>query len=94
MVKGVQKQDRQCTYNVTLRCVYETIIVAGKKISITYCECVSVCACGCVRTCVCVGARALACASARVALLIQHATRRHIVICSSSGSNTFFDTIS
>ena len=39
-----------------------------------------------------VGARALtlACACARVALLIQHATRRHIVICGVSGSPHFW----
>ena len=53
----------------------------GKAIIITYSERESVC----VRACVCgwvgVGARARACACARVALLIQHAARRHIVIC-------------
>jgi hypothetical protein len=38
-----------------------------------------------------VGARALACVCRRVALLIQHATRRHIAICGLSGSTTFFD---
>jgi hypothetical protein len=38
----------------------------------------------CVR--VCLGGRALACACARVALLIQRATRHHIVICSLSAS--------
>jgi hypothetical protein len=41
-----------------------------------------------------VGARAMACACARVALLIQHATRRHIANCGLSGSTTFFDIIS
>jgi hypothetical protein len=30
------------------------------------------------------------CACTRVALLIQHATRRHIAICSFSSSTTFF----
>jgi uncharacterized protein YgbK (DUF1537 family) len=35
------KQERQCTYNVTLRRVRVTI-VALKKISITYSQCVSV----------------------------------------------------
>ena len=34
------KQDRQCRYDVTLRCVRETIVVMEKKtISITYCVC-------------------------------------------------------
>jgi hypothetical protein len=37
-----------------------------------------------------VGVRALACACALVALLIQHTTRRHIAICSLSGSTIFF----
>jgi hypothetical protein len=41
-----------------------------------------------------VGARERAYACARVALLIQHSTRRHIVIRGSSGFTTFFDIIS
>jgi hypothetical protein len=40
------------------------------------------------------GARVRACACARVGLLIQDATRRHIVICGLSGSAIFFDIIS
>ena len=46
----------------------------------------------CVRACACVdlGARALACACERVALLIQHAKRRHIAICGLSVSTIFF----
>jgi hypothetical protein len=39
-----------------------------------------------------VGARACACA--RVALIIQHATRRHIVICGLSGFTIFVNIIS
>ena len=41
----------------------------------------------------CVGAlaRVQACAYARVALIIQHATRHHTVICSLSGSTIFLD---
>ena len=40
---GRMEQDRQCTYNVTLRSVCATIIAAaGKKISITYTESVFV----------------------------------------------------
>ena len=35
-----------------------------------------------------------ACACAYVALLIQHETRRHIVICRLSGSTIFFNIIS
>jgi hypothetical protein len=37
-----------------------------------------------------VGSRAQACAFARVALIILHATRRHIIICGLSGSTIFF----
>jgi hypothetical protein len=51
-----------------MRRVYETIVA----VSITF---------FCVCETVCVYARAGACAYARVALLIQHATPRHIVIC-------------
>ena len=35
------------------------------------------------------GGRAQACACAHVALLMQHVTRRHIVICDPSGSTKF-----
>ena len=37
--------------------------------------------CVCVCVCVCVGTQTLACACARVALLLQHGTRLHTVIC-------------
>jgi hypothetical protein len=40
-----------------------------------------------------VGAWALGCACAGVALLIQHATRSHTVICNLSGSTIFFNII-
>jgi hypothetical protein len=39
------------------------------------------------------GARALACAGALVALLIQHATRRHIVIRRLCGATIFLEII-
>ena len=55
---------------------------------------VCVCVCECVCVYVGVGAWARACACARVALLIQHATRRHIVICGFCASAKFFDIIS
>ena len=48
------------------------------------------CVCVLVRACVVVDARTRECTCARVALLIQHATLRHIVICGLSGSTTFF----
>ena len=38
-----REQDKQCTYNVTLRCVRVTIVPAEKAISIKYYECVCVC---------------------------------------------------
>ena len=44
----------------------------------------------CVCACMGVGARALACACASVALRIQHAARRHIVICGLSGATILF----
>ena len=53
----------------------------GKGISIT-------CSSACVCVCACAGMGAGACACAHVALLIQHASRRHIVICGLSVSTT------
>jgi hypothetical protein len=53
-----------------------------------------------VRACLRVRARALvgvgtqACTCTRAALIIQHATRCHIVICGLSGSTIFFDITS
>ena len=35
-------QDRQCTYDITLRGVFVTIFCHGRAISMTYSECVSV----------------------------------------------------
>jgi hypothetical protein len=44
--------------------------------------------------CECVRAKARACPSTRVFLVIQHETRRHVVICDIFGSTIFFDIIS
>jgi hypothetical protein len=62
-----------------------------------------VCVCVCVQVsglvlvlssvCLCVAVRTRVCACEHIALLIQHATRRHIAICSLSGS-TIFSTLS
>jgi hypothetical protein len=54
------------------------------------CVCVFARAYSCVRALVGVCARDGTCACARVALLIQHSTRRHIVICGLSGSTILF----
>ena len=48
----------------------------------------------CVGAVVGVGAYVLVFACPRVALLIQHATRRYIIICVLSGSTIFFHIIS
>jgi hypothetical protein len=48
----------------------------------------------CMHMIVGVGARALVCACARVALLVQHATRRHIAICGLSRTTIFVDITS
>ena len=88
-----QTQDRQCTYNVTLRRVYETIVTVEKQ-QVLY---ISVCVNLCVRVRSWGGnisARALVCACERVALLNQHATRRPFAICGVSGYTTFFDIFS
>ena len=65
-----------------------------RLIYVCVCVCVCVYVCARVRVGVGVVARALACACARVALLIQHVTRCHIVICGLSGSTIVFDIIS
>jgi hypothetical protein len=62
------KQDRQCTYYVTLRRVHETMVVVEKQYYKFLCVYVR----ACVRVDIGVGARPLACACARVALLVKH----------------------
>ena len=91
------KQDRQCTYDVTLRRVQETIIAVQKQSVLHIGLCVH--ACACVRACGYPGAWACACAYVHIALLIQQATRmRNIVtsfvICGPSVYTQFFDIIS
>ena len=93
----MREQDRQCTVHSAqcTVCVQRNIearsrnhFCSGKAVSINYW-----CVCGAwVSACVSVGARvrALACACVRVALLIQHAKRRHIAICGLFGSTTFW----
>ena len=81
------KQDRQCTYNVTLRRLHETIVaVESNKYYIFLC--VRVCA----RASTHIQARTCACA--RVGLLIKYATRRRHIVCVLSGSTRLFNIIS
>ena len=67
MSSGIMKEDRQCTYKVTLRRVHETIVAEKHYYKFL---CVHVRAC--VLVDIGVGARPRACACARVALLIKH----------------------
>ena len=79
-------QTRQAMYvNVIWRLVHEIIVAVEKQYYIFLCVCVRVRAPSvsdrvCARVCGC-GCRAQTCAHACVALLTQHATRRHIAIC-------------
>ena len=82
------KTREACTYNVILRHVNQKTTVAVEKQCLAYLYVRA-----CLRVCSCVRARALARACARVALLIQHATRRHIVVCRVSGSTKFFGVV-
>jgi hypothetical protein len=71
------KPDRQCTYDVTLRRVFQNHCYCGKAVSVTYW---SVCACFRVRACGYAGAWACAWSYVHIGVLIQHATRmRHVV---------------
>jgi hypothetical protein len=82
--------------NITYLCVCVCVRACA-----CVCACVRARVCACVRVCVCV----CVCVgrwvhgrgpvfAKRVALLIQHATRRHVVICGLSDSAVFFDIIS
>ena len=72
----VNEQERQCTYNVTLKSVHETTVVE----SYNYYKRDCVCACVCV--CECSGAWACECLCARVSLLIQNATHMRQIVTS------------
>ena len=73
-----KKKDSQCTYNVTLKRVYETIVAVEKQQVLHISLCVH--ACACVRARGYSGAWVSACAYVHIALLFQHATRmRHVV---------------
>ena len=72
-----------------MRCVHETIVAVEEQKVLH----IFVCVCVCVGGGGVVGGCAWACACMRVALLIQHATHRHILICGLS-SFTIFSTLS
>jgi hypothetical protein len=82
------RQEKQCTYNVILRRVYETIVAMEKLCVLLTSLCV----------CMCAQARAskCSCVRARVALHSQHAKRMRRIRLSSvvSAFTTFFDIIS
>ena len=86
----LKTRDRQCRYNLKLRRVRETTVTVEKQYYIVLRVCVLMFVCVCVGG----GAREIACVCARVTLLIQHETRRRVVIPGLSGSTTFFDIIS
>ena len=82
-----EQQDRQCTYNVTLRRFRESLLPwKSNKYYILMCACVL------AR----LGEWACACACVRVALLMQHATRMRRVVTSFVAfvSTRFFGSIS
>ena len=84
----MQQKDRQCKYNVTLRCVHEAIDAKSNKYYTFLCVCVY--ARARVSACVCI--RASGCASAGVcALLIQNAPRKRLIVCDLSGTTKFSD---
>jgi hypothetical protein len=70
MVKS--KQDRQCTHNVTLRCVHKSLL--PWRNFIIYFPCVHACGCLCMWAC--------ACMCVYVALLIQHSVHMHHIVTS------------
>jgi hypothetical protein len=68
-----QKQDRQCTYNVTLRCTLELLLPwKSNKYYVFVWVCLHMCGCRSAWVCACV--------CIHVALLIQHATRMHHIV--------------
>jgi hypothetical protein len=73
-------------FNVTLRHIHEIIVVVEKQCVLHNALCVH----ASERVRGGVSVRARVCACARVALLMQHAMHRHIIICSLSGFTTFF----
>ena len=91
------KQDKQCTCNVTLRCVHETI-VAWKKKKYYILVCVCRLARACVRACVWVPGRVGACMRIRAYSLASPARNAYEpycdVICGPSGFTILFDIIS
>ena len=85
--------QRQCTYHVILRCFHKIMFAVEEQLLlISVFTCAS--ARGWVRVCVGEGRRKPACAYACLAILIQHVTRGHIVICGLSDVTVFYSIIS
>jgi hypothetical protein len=89
-LEWLYQQDRQCTYNVTLRRIQEITVAVEKHIGLCVHACRSVRACGYA------DAWACACAYVHVALLMQHATRMRPIVTSfvAPRSTLYFSTLS
>jgi hypothetical protein len=85
--KGNHKQKRECTYNVTMRSVHETIAPWKRNTSYIF-VCVSVCACVCMCRCGYTGAGVYL---RSCSLTYPACTCCFITICGLSGSTKFFD---
>ena len=93
-VVSQRQPDRQCTNNVALRSVHESIVAVEKKSIIHW----SVCAALHVRACMWVPRRVGVCLHIRAYSLANPACNAYgpycDVICDSSVSTTFFDILS
>ena len=91
----LNETDMQCTYNVTLRRVRESLFPWKSNMSITY---RSVCACVRVRACMWVRGRVGVCMRINACCFANPACNAYApycgVICGPSGSTKFFDVIS
>ena len=90
----ITEQDRQCTYDVTMRRVHETIVVVEEQLVLNISLCVRVCARANERVPGSVGV----CMRVRACSCVYPACNSYApycdVICGPSGSNSFFDIIS
>jgi hypothetical protein len=90
------KQYRQCTYNVTLRRVHETIFAVEKQLVLHFGQCVH--ACTCLRACMWVPGRVVVSIRIRAYSLANPAHNAYAPYCDvirgPSVCTTFFDIIS